>query len=127
MHKSLKPLYSGYLPERIKVAENLRIYFAGTYQIRILIGSLLAAIVADGIITEFLVFNGFAYEGNPFLQFWVLKDAFLIIKLLGGLLASLYLWDIYRRHPRVALYCCSLFLAAYTVIISWNLLIAFKA
>ena len=127
MHKSLKPLYSGYLPERIKVAENMRSYFAGSYQIRILVGSLLATIVADGIITEFLVFNGFAHEGNPFLQWWVLEDAFLTVKLLGGLLASLYLWDIYRRQPTVAIYCCSLFLAAYTFIISWNLLIAIKA
>ena len=45
----------------------LRSYFSGSYQIRILLGSLVAAVVADGVITKFLVLNGFASEGNPFL------------------------------------------------------------
>ena len=73
--------------------EALRSYFAGSYQIRILLGSLVAAIVADGVITKFLVLNGFAVEGNPFLYFWVGEDVFLIIKLLGGLLAALFGWN----------------------------------
>ncbi len=103
--------------------EILRIHFAGSYQIRILLGSLLAAVVADGVITKYLVLNGFADEGNPFLHFWVGEDVFLTIKLLGGLLATLYLWSIYRRHPKLSIGCSSLFLAAYTCIIFWNLLI----
>ena len=37
----------------------LRNYFAGSYPIRIILGSLVAAVVADGIITQFLVLNGF--------------------------------------------------------------------
>ena len=106
--------------ERMKA---LRGYFAGSYQIRILLGSLLAAVVADGIITKFLVFNGFADEGNPFLHLWVGEDVFLSIKLLGGLLAALYLWGIYKRHPRLSIRCSSLFLTAYTLVIYWNLLI----
>ena len=101
----------------------LRSYFAGSYQIRILLGSLLAAIVADGVITKFLVLNGFADEGNPCLRFWVGEDAFLTVKLLGGLLAALYLWSIYKRHTKLSICCSSLFLTAYTSIIFWNLLI----
>jgi len=118
----LKPLYLVYL-SRNELIETLRSYIAGSYQIRLILGSLLAAIVADGVITEFLVLNGFAYEGNPFLQFWVGTDVFLTIKLLGGLLAILYLWSIYRRNTKLAIHCSSLFLTAYTLILFWNLLI----
>ena len=106
-----------------ELTKTLGTYFDGSYRIRILLGSLLAAIVADGVITKFLVRNGFAYEGNPFLYFWVGHDAFLTIKFLGGLLAALYLWSIYKRHNMLSICCSSLFLAAYTFIIFWNLLI----
>ncbi len=103
--------------------KTLGYYFAGSYRIRILLGALLATIVADGIITQFLVLNGFAVEGNPFLRFWVGKDVFLTIKLLGGLLAAMYLWSIYRRYPKLSIAFSSLFLVAYTFIVFWNLLI----
>lgn len=103
--------------------ETLKSYFAGSYQIRILLGSLFAVMVADGVITKFLVLNGFASEGNPFLRFWVGKDVFLSIKLLGGLLAALCLWTIYKRHPTLSICCSSIFLAAYTFIVFRNLLI----
>ena len=101
--------------------EKLRYYFAGSYRIRILLGALFAAIVADGVITRFLVQNGFAREGNPFLEYWVLEDKFLSIKILGGLLATLYLWSIYRRHPGLSIFFSSLFLTAYIFIVFWNL------
>ena len=45
--------------------ETLRYYFAGSYPIRILLGSLVCAIVADGAITNYLILNGYAVEGNP--------------------------------------------------------------
>lgn len=94
-----------------------------TYQIRILIGSLFAAIVADGIITMYLFHNGLAREGNPFLVHWVVEDKLLSIKILGGLLATIYLWSIYRRHPRLSIIFTSLLLTGYLFIICWNLLI----
>ena len=92
-----------------------------SYKIRILTGSLFAAIVADGIITRFLVHNGFAKEGNPFLMYWVVENKFLSIKILGGLLVAIYLWSIYRRHPRLSIVFSSIFLTGYVFIISWNL------
>jgi len=98
-------------------------YLGDGYRVRILLGALVAAIVADGVITRFLVLNGLAVEGNPFLRSWVREDAFLAIKLLGGLIAALYLWSIYRRHPKLSIICSSVFLTAYTFIIFWNLLI----
>ncbi len=92
-----------------------------TYSIRILLGALVATIVADGVITQYLISTGFAHEGNPFLHFWVEEDTFLIVKLLGGLLAAIYLWNIYRRHSKLAIVCSSLFLTLYTFVIFWNL------
>lgn len=99
-------------------------YFAGSYRIRILLGALLATIVADGVITEFLVHNGLAREGNPFLYLWVHSDAFLVFKLLGGILAILYLWDIYKKNNNLSLTFSSLFLTGYTFIIFWNIFAA---
>jgi hypothetical protein len=95
----------------------------GTYQIRILLGSLFAAIVADGIITRHLVHSGLAREGNPFLEYWVLEDRFLSFKILGGFLAVFALWNIYRRKPIVSVIISSVFLLGYIVIICWNVLI----
>ena len=104
--------------------ESLKHYISvRSYKIRILIGSLFAAIVADGIITKFLVHKGFAEEGNPFLVYWVVEDKFLFIKILGGLLVALYLWGINRRHPTLSICVTSIFLIGYIFIIIWNLLI----
>ena len=94
-----------------------------SYQIRILLGSLFAVIVADGIITMFLVYNGFAQEGNPFLVYWVAEDKLLSLKILGGLLAILYLWSVYRRHPKLSISFTSVSLTGYIFILCWNLLI----
>jgi hypothetical protein len=99
-----------------------REYFPlGIYQIRILIGALFAAIVADGIITMYLFHSGIAQEGNPFMVHWVVEDKLLSIKILGGLLAAIYLWNIFRRHPKLSIAFSSVLLAGYLSIIFWNL------
>jgi len=96
---------------------------SGTYQIRILLGALFAAVVADGIITMYLFHNGLAQEGNPFMVHWVVEDKLLSIKILGGLLAAIYLWNVFRRHPKVSIISTSILLTGYLFIIGWNLLI----
>ena len=101
--------------------EKLKLYFAGSYRIRILIGTLFAAIVADGIITRFLVNSGLAREGNMVLEYWVVEDKFLSLKILGGMLVAFYLWSVYRRNPKLSLCCTSVFLLGYTFIVFWNL------
>ena len=104
----------------------LKNYFStGNYQIRILLGALFAAIVADGIITRYLIHNGFAQEGNPFMVYWVVEDKLLSVKILGGLLAALYLWSVYRRFPKLSIIFTSIFLTGYLLIVCWNLLILF--
>jgi hypothetical protein len=100
-------------------------YNASSYQIRILIGSLFAAIVADGIITMYLVRNGLAVEGNPFMQYWVSQDQLIYYKLCGGILVAICLWSIYRRKPRLSIVFTSIMLAGYIFIICWNLFILF--
>jgi H+/Cl- antiporter ClcA len=91
------------------------------YKIRIILGALVAAVAADGVITMYLVSEGLASESNPFLHFWVFEDTFLIVKLMGGLLAAFYLWNIYRRHQNLGICFSSIFLAGYIFIIYWNL------
>ena len=103
--------------------KKLKDYFSGSYTIRIILGSLFAAVVADGVITRFIVLNGLGREGNPFLKYWIVEDQFLILKIMGGLLAVVYLWSIYKRNPKLSTFFSSIFLAGYTFIVFWNLLI----
>ena len=111
---------------RDKIIASFKNYISqSSYKIRILIGALFAAIVADGVITRYLVHNGYAKEGNPFMEHWVVEDKLLTIKLLGGLLVAIYLWHIYQRHPRLSICFSSIFLAGYIFIVIWNLLILF--
>jgi hypothetical protein len=76
--------------------------------------------IADGILTNILLNRGIAIEGNPFLVDIAGKSGFLIIKIVGVLLAALILWDVHRRHPRLAFWISVVFLAAYCGIVGWN-------
>jgi len=111
----------------MNLSRRVKSYFADSYQIRILLAALIAVVVADGVITKFLVHNGFAKEGNPFLYLWVHNDAFLVLKLLGGLIAAMYLWGIYKRNKKLSLGFSSVFLTGYTFIIFWNVFIVVLA
>jgi len=96
-------------------------YFAGSYRIRILLGTLIALVISDGLITKFLMTHGLGLEWNPFLQSLVGEERFLVIKVAGALLAALALWDIYMRYPKLSLVTTSCFVMLYTVIVFWNL------
>ena len=102
----------------LKTAKN---YFAGSHQLRLLLGTLIVLVVADGLISKFLVTQRFGIEGNPLLRTWVGEDHFLVIKLLGVLLAALILWDIHKRHPKLAFMSTLFFVTSYTLILYWNL------
>ncbi len=86
-----------------------------------LLGLLVGFEILDGIMSHLLIRGGLGREGNPFLQPLVGELNFIILKVVGGLLCTLILWDIYKRHPRVALISTSCFLAFYVVIVFWNL------
>lgn len=86
-----------------------------------LLGLLVALVISDGLLTQFLVTNGVAREGNPFLEPIVGEDVFMVLKVVGALLCALILWDVHRRFPKVALISTSCFVVGYGVIVLWNL------
>lgn len=88
--------------------------------IKILLGLLVVFVIADGLITQLLIRDGLAREGNPFLQPLVGESGFIILKAAGALLCAFILWDIYRRFPRVAVIATWCFVAVYGVIVLWN-------
>lgn len=98
-----------------------------TYQIRCILGTIFALVVADGLLTNFLVSEGLGREWNPFLQILVGEQNFLFIKIAGVFLSVLILWDIYRRLPKVAFVLSSAITVIYTIILYWNLLLVFSA
>jgi len=88
---------------------------------RFMLYTLFGLIVADGLITEFLVTNGHASEVNPFLRAWVGQDFFLAIKISGAFLATLFLWIKYNTMTKLVYRITAVFLAFYTSIVFWNL------
>jgi hypothetical protein len=76
--------------------------------------------VADGFLTNALIRLDIASEGNPVMFGLAGKSSFPIFKFAGVLLAVLILWDIRRRHPRVAFWTAVVFLIVYAGIVTWN-------
>jgi hypothetical protein len=84
---------------------------------------LFGIIVADGIISQFLVTGGYGSEGNPLLMSWVGGESFLAIKIAGAFLATLLLWIKYNDRPRLVNTVAVVALAFYTIIVYWNLFV----
>jgi len=93
--------------------------------VRYTLYTLFGIIVADGLITQFLVTGGHGSEGNPFLSAWVSHGAFLAIKVSAAFLATLFLWINYNAKPRLVYTIMVVFLAFYTIIVFWNLFVLF--
>jgi len=90
---------------------------------RLALYMLFGLIVADGLLTKFLVTNGHALEVNPFLQAWVGQELFLAIKVSGAFLVTLLLWTKYNAKPKLIYVFTAVFLAFYTSIVFWNLFV----
>ncbi|MFC1862111.1 DUF5658 family protein [Chloroflexota bacterium] len=88
---------------------------------RLMLYTLFALVVADGLITKFLITNGLALEANPFLLPWVGQELFIAIKVSGAFLATLLLWVKYNTYPNLVNIIASVFLTIYTGIVFWNL------
>jgi hypothetical protein len=95
--------------------------------VKYLLGLLVGFEISDGVLSYFLIRNGLGREANPFLQSIVGDVNFLILKVVGGLICALILWDIHRRLPRVALITTSCFTVVYAAIVIWNLGVFFTA
>ncbi len=105
--------------------KTIKSYFADNRVMGYSLGALIVLVFSDGLITQFLVRSKLGREGNPFLQTWVREEVFLVIKLLGVLLCALILWDIYKRHRRLALISTLSFVVLYAGIVLWNLYVFF--
>ncbi len=93
----------------------------GKHRIKVLLVWLLAAMVADGLITNFFVHYGLAREANPFLRYWVRTDVFLLLKLAIGFLVTVCLRVMYEWDPRLATVSAASLLALYILVILWNI------
>jgi hypothetical protein len=82
---------------------------------------LFGIIVADGLLSQFLVTGGYGSEGNPLLMSLVGGESFLGIKIAGAFLATLFLWIKYNARPRLVNTVAVVALAFYTAIVYWNL------
>ena len=89
-------------------------------QLKYLLGLLVLLNIADGVLTHFLVELDLGKEANPFLLQLVGEPGFLVLKVAGILLCALILWDIHRRHPRLAFMSTSVFVTIYVGIVAWN-------
>ncbi len=86
-----------------------------------MLATLIAMVVADGVLTNILIKNDIASEANPFLIDVAGEIGLIIIKIAGIFLAVVILWDISRSYPRLAFWVSFVFLVAYTAIVGWNL------
>ena len=100
-------------------------YFAGSRGMKYILLSLVMLVVADGLISQFLMKHGLGREGNPFLQAFVNGGEFLLLKVVGALLSALILWDIYKSRPKVGFVSSLVFMVLYTGIVLWNLIVFF--
>jgi hypothetical protein len=108
----------------LRIPESFRIE---SRTVRYLLYALFGVIVADGLITQFLVTGGHGSEANPFLSAWVGHGWFLVIKVGGAFLATLLLWINYNKKPRAVYTITVVFLLFYTVVVFWNLFVCFLA
>jgi hypothetical protein len=95
--------------------------FARLRRVEYLLGTLLSLVVADGLISQFLIKSGLGQEGNPFLKILVAENNFLIIKMCGAIICVLILWNIAKRLPRLIFILSSCLVALYTVLLFWNI------
>ena len=97
------------------------------HQARYLLCLLVVLIIADGLISDFLVRSGLGREGNPFIQGIVGQTSFLSTKVLAALLGGLLLWRVFCRHPKLGRISIIFFVVVYTAILWWNLTMFFIA
>jgi hypothetical protein len=94
-----------------------------TRQFICLLGTLVALVVADGLLSQFLIGSGLGTESNPFIAGWVSDSNFLYMKLAGALLCALILWDVYKSRHRLAILASLVFVTLYTGIVYWNIIV----
>ena len=108
--------------------KTINIHCIGKHRIRNLLATLFALVVADGLITNFLLAQGMGIELNPLLNIFMAQGNFLMLKVLGALLSIFILWNLYRKEPHISAFVIVGLVIVYTGIVYWNVfayLIAF--
>ena len=95
-------------------------FIVKSHTMRLMLYTLFGLIVADGLITEFLVTGGLALEKNPLLQAWIGQDSFLALKASGALMVAVFLWIKYDAKPKLMFTITAAALAFYGAIVFWN-------
>ncbi len=90
-------------------------------QMRYLLYVLFGLIVADGILSEYLVSHNLGRELNPVLSTLIGGDQFMLVKVCGALIVIILIWNLYKRRQGIAIIGSLCSLVFYTGIIYWNL------
>jgi len=106
----------------MKVLQAPRSLHIESRTVRLTLLVLFGLIVADGLLSQFLVTGGYGSEGNPLLASLVGGESFLAIKIAAALLVTLFLWIKYNTNPRLVFRVAVVALGFYTAILYWNLL-----
>jgi hypothetical protein len=100
----------------------VKTYFSikGREKIFYLLIALVAFVIIDGILTQFLIAGGKAWEANAFLAPMIGTTGFMLLKTFGSLFCALVLWDISTRHRRLAEVAIWIAVIGYGCIVIWN-------
>jgi hypothetical protein len=77
-------------------------------------------VILDGVLTELLISGGMAREANAFLAPLIGGVGFMLLKIVGALFCAFVLWDIYKRHQKLAVVAAWIAVIGYGVIVLWN-------
>jgi hypothetical protein len=91
------------------------------HQMRYLLYVLFALIVADGILSDYLVSQNLGRELNPVLSTLMGGGQFMLVKVCGALLVIILMWKLYKRQQGLAIIGSLCSLVFYTGIIYWNI------
>ncbi len=94
-------------------------------QVKCLWIALFALVVADGVITNFLIRFNLATEANPLLRGIAGHGVLPIIKIFGAGVIVFVLRRVYRRNRPAAARASVLSVMAYTGIVYWNIMTYF--
>jgi hypothetical protein len=101
-----------------RISKMLRSKMREARYLLLLLGSL---VIADGLISNYIVNNGLGKEGNPFLQDIVGQTSFIFIKSAGAIIGGLLLWRVFRKHHRLGWASIVFYIVIYTSILWLNL------
>ena len=90
-------------------------------EIKHLLVVMFCLVVADGILSNYLISSGYGYEWNPFLVSIVATDSILLLKVVAAIISMFLLWNIYNKRPIMGAVSITLIVITYTGIVYWNI------